>query len=216
MSIPPRDSFENASGSQDWASQQPEGDRSWATPDPSKDPANPYGRSDLFGDAAPAVQAFPAAPPTGPQPAPGDPYAAQGFPATPGYPAAPQANPYAQPYAVGPQYGPPYGQPMPQQPYPQQFTPYGAPTYQAPPARGLSITGMVLGIASVLFGWVFFLPPIAGVVFSILGLIKEPRGKGMAITGLILSGLGVLFWLFLVFVGGWWSDVTPYSDGFDA
>ncbi|WP_394163190.1 DUF4190 domain-containing protein [Galactobacter valiniphilus] len=226
MSIPSRDSFENTPESADWA-QQPEGDRSWAVQDPANDPANPYGRSALFGDAAadpyaapaadpyaapapPAADAFPVAPPAAPYAAQADPFAAPAFPTAPG--AAPlQSNPYAQPY---PQQVP-YGQQIPQQPYPPQFAPYGAPIYQAPPARGLSITGMVLGIASMgLFLWAFLVPPVVGLIFSILGLIKEPRGKGMAITGLILSGLGLILW-FLVVIGsgGWfWSDYSSYSD----
>lgn len=226
MSIPSRDSFENTPESADWA-QQPEGDRSWAVQDPANDPANPYGRSALFGDAVadpyaapaadpyapPAADAFPTAPPAAPYPAQADPFAAPAFPTTPG--ATPmQSNPYAQPYAAPQQYGLPYGQPMVQQPYPQQYAPFGAPVYQAPPARGLSITGMVLGIASVgLFMWAFLLPPLAGLVFSIIGLIKEPQGKGMAITGLILSGAGLLFWLLLMLGGGWfWSDYSSYND----
>ncbi len=208
MSIPSRDSFENPQESADWA-QQPEGDRSWAVPDPSNDPANPYGRSALFGDAAADPYAAPAAPY-----AAADPYASQTFPVAPGNPV-PQANPYAQPFASPQQYGLPYGQPMAQQPYPQQYAPYGAPMYQAPPARGLSITGMVLGIASVgLFMWAFLLPPLAGLVFSIIGLIKEPQGKGMAITGLILSGAGLLFWLLLMLGGGvaFWNDSSTFND----
>lgn len=224
MSIPPRDSFEQPSDAGDWASAQPQGDRSWAAKERANDPANPYGRSALFGDATasdpgtPAAAEAPAAPaPSTPNPyvlaAPAAPYgsvtpAAPAAPGNPYPPAVPYAQPGQAPHGQQPyaQQLPPYGRPYQQQIYPA----YGAPVYAAPARRGMSITGMVLGIVSVLFAWVFVVPPVVGLVFSILGMIREPRGKGMAITGLILNGLCVGLWLIALFTGG----ASAFSNGF--
>lgn len=85
-------------------------------------------------------------------------------------------------------------------------TPYGVPVYQAPgfayapqPARGLSITALVLGGCSFLFAWVFVVVPIIGLVFGFIALKREPAGKSMAIVGLVASALGVL-WVLLFYL----------------
>lgn len=77
---------------------------------------------------------------------------------------------------------------------------YGVPVYRAPayaalpqPARGLSITALVLGICSVVFAWTLVVVPILGIVFGFIALRREPAGKTMAIVGLIASGVGLLF-----------------------
>lgn len=65
----------------------------------------------------------------------------------------------------------------------------------------LALTGMILGIVSITFGLCccYGLPfNIAGIVFSIIGLVqvkKNPElysGRGMAIAGLILSLLSIV------------------------
>ncbi|TQL46783.1 uncharacterized protein DUF4190 [Homoserinimonas aerilata] len=66
---------------------------------------------------------------------------------------------------------------------------------QAPP-RGLSVTSMVLGLASILFGFTF-LVPLGALIFGIVGLKKEPAGRGMAITGIVIGALFMLFWVLL-------------------
>lgn len=85
-------------------------------------------------------------------------------------------------------------------------TSYGVPVYRAPsyaaapqPQRGLSITALVLGLCSAVFGWTLVVVPLIGIVFGVLALRREPAGKGMAATGLIASGLGVL-WIVLFYV----------------
>jgi hypothetical protein len=107
--------------------------------------------------------------------------------------------------APAPQYGPPvryapapqYGQ-APVAPVYAQPVGYVAPVYAyAPPPRGLSITSMVLGLGSILFGWTF-LVPIGAVIFGIIGLRREPAGKGFALTGLIAGGVILLGWILLV------------------
>ncbi|PJJ65472.1 DUF4190 domain-containing protein [Compostimonas suwonensis] len=123
-------------------------------------------------------------------------------PAQPIAPAQPSAQP-AQQYGqqpsapVQPQYAQPYGQ----APYGQ--APYGqAPYVQAqftvvqPQPKGLSITSLVLGLVSILFGFTFLLP-IGAVVFGIIGVRKEPAGRGMSVTGIILGGLCLLGWIVL-------------------
>lgn len=92
----------------------------------------------------------------------------------------------------------PYPQPVqPSAPYAQHPGAYGA-AYQAQPYRppgpkGMSITSMILGIASFFFGWTF-LVPIAGLILGFIGLRKEPDGKGFAITGVVLNGIMLLAW----------------------
>ena len=67
-----------------------------------------------------------------------------------------------------------------------------------PKTNGFAIAGFVLGICSVLFGWIccFNITSVLGLVFSIIGLCqtagKKNSGKGLAIAGLVLSILAVL------------------------
>lgn len=106
------------------------------------------------------------------------------------------ANPGQQ--APTPSYAPPGGyQAPPSAPV------HGSPVFVMRPAepKGLSITSMILGIASFLFGWTF-LVPVLGLVFGIIGLRKEPAGKGFAWTGIALSGLMLLGWLVLILTVG--------------
>lgn len=80
--------------------------------------------------------------------------------------------------------------PAPDQLFPQQ--PYGVPVVVAPP-KGLSITGLVLGIASMLGFSYTGLVPIAGIIVSAIAMNKEPAGKPMAIWGLVLSIASIVF-----------------------
>lgn len=83
------------------------------------------------------------------------------------------------------------------QPYAGGQAPYGD-----APARGLSITSLVLGVASVFLG-LTFLVPIAGIVTGVMARKREPEGRIMALWGIWLSVamlvLGILLW---VTVGG--------------
>lgn len=143
--------------------------------------------------AAPAVPP-PAAAPAAPAPA-----------AAPGYqpPADPPASPYAQPgqptYATAqPAAG--YGQPAygqagyGQAGYGQAGygQPYG---YAAQPPKGLSITSMVLGLVSVVFG---FLPALAAVITGHIASKREPHGRGFWLTGIIAGYLVLGFWLLIL------------------
>lgn len=84
----------------------------------------------------------------------------------------------------------PTGYPAPPQP--------GHPLVYAPqPPRGMSVASMVLGLASIVFGFTFLLPLI-GFILGIVGLRRDPAGRGMAVTGLILNGLFVVGWTLLI------------------
>lgn len=101
------------------------------------------------------------------------------------------------PEQPGPAYAPQPSYMQPATPvYPQQVV-VG---YQPGPPKGLSVTSMILGLVSILFGFTF-LVPVVGLILGIVGLRKEPAGRGMAIAGLVLNGLFVLGWaLVIIFV----------------
>lgn len=67
------------------------------------------------------------------------------------------------------------------------------PVYIAPP-KALSVTALVLGLASIVFGFTF-LVPLGALIFGIVGLKREPAGRGMAIVEIVIGGLFMLFWL---------------------
>ncbi len=62
-----------------------------------------------------------------------------------------------------------------------------------PPKNGCAIAGLVLSCLSffVSFGWIFLAMGVAGLILSIMGLVKsksmEKRGKKAAIAGIVLS-----------------------------
>ena len=61
------------------------------------------------------------------------------------------------------------------------------------PPKSASITSMVLGLVSIVMGFTFFLP-LLGLIFSFVGLAKEPAGRVYAIVGLLLNGFFILMW----------------------
>lgn len=109
----------------------------------------------------------------------------------------PQASPYAQqfPNPQGPQYAAPtYYQ--------------GGPGYMEANSgpRGLSLTSMIIGLASLVVGFGFLLiPQIVGVILGHLGLGREnPQGRAFAVTGLITNYLALLIFgglYALMFIG---------------
>ena len=75
----------------------------------------------------------------------------------------------------------------------------------APAATGglhspLSLTSLVLGIASVALSFTFVVP-IVGVVLGLLGRRREPEGRTMALIGIISSGVMLLGSVVLLVVG---------------
>lgn len=126
------------------------------------------------------------------------PPAQPGYPQQPGYqqPGYPQQSPYQQPG-----YQQQYGQPVYQQTV--VYTSY------QPQPKGFSVTSLVLGIASVLFGFTF-LVPIGAVIFGIVGIRREPTAKGMSITGLILGAVMLVGWIILLVL---WLSLAFWAVG---
>ena len=93
-------------------------------------------------------------------------------------------------------------QPVPPHPVQYQqngYSPYNAPiayqpVYATRPSTGLSVTALVLGLASILFGFTF-LVPLGALIFGIIALKREPTGKGMATAGVVIGAAFMLFWL---------------------
>jgi hypothetical protein len=59
---------------------------------------------------------------------------------------------------------------------------------QAAPSSPLSITSLVLGLASIFAGWTF-LAPIAGLVTGVMALSREPQSRTMAIWGIVINAV---------------------------
>jgi hypothetical protein len=69
------------------------------------------------------------------------------------------------------------------------YAAYAAPTATTQPeSKTLSITSLVLGLASIVFSWTF-VAPIAGLVVGILALKQEPASKTMAVWGIVLNSV---------------------------
>ncbi|WP_051389379.1 DUF4190 domain-containing protein [Arthrobacter sp. 35W] len=198
----------------------PPGPTPGPTPEPTQAPTPGQSAGPFFGDAPTDPYAKPAydapVPPANPYGAPEasaqppvDPYGQQPYGQQPADPQAPYGQqPYGQPGQPGPYGQQPYAQqpaPYGQQPYAQQ--PYGQPAYYAPASTGpkaLSITSMVLGLASLVLGFGFLiLPQIAGIITGHMAMKKEaPQGKAFYLTGLISSYLAlvgyVLVWVLII------------------
>ena len=69
----------------------------------------------------------------------------------------------------------------------------------APQPKTLSLTSMILGIASFIGFGFLILPQIAAIITGHLGYRREmPQGKGFAIAGLVLG-----YFCLLVYAVGW-------------
>lgn len=67
--------------------------------------------------------------------------------------------------------------------------------------NGIGTAGFVMALIALFFGWVPFfgwLLWVLGLVFSIIGMFKKPRG--LAVAGLIISFIGIIL-LILLFLG---------------
>ena len=127
----------------------------------------------------------------------------------PGYGQQPPP-PYGQPYPQQPYGQQPYGQqPYPQQPYPQQPYPPqpGYPQYHQPftgyaaPNHPKATTALVLGLISVVGGFMCVLPVLASPFAWVTGVkarreIRESNGQlagdGMATAGMVLGIIGTV------------------------
>lgn len=107
-----------------------------------------------------------------------------------------------QPYCGAPQQPQfvaqtPYGAPAP--------PPYGVPYPQPRRSNGIGTAGFVITLVNMLLGFIpvvnflcFILWPL-GLILSIIGMLKSPRG--LAIAGFVLSLLGVIVVLFFFMLG---------------
>ncbi|MCU1507530.1 MAG: putative rane protein [Microbacteriaceae bacterium] len=93
---------------------------------------------------------------------------------------------------------------------------YASPTFAPPPPTGLSITSFVLGLVSIFFGFIFFVP-LVGLVLGILAVKREPTARGFAVAGIWINAvmlglvvLGVVVIVILVAVFGAFS--LPYMN----
>jgi hypothetical protein len=124
---------------------------------------------------------------------------------------APPDGGFGPPAGNAPQYfpSPAYAPHVPHAPHAQyapQLYPAG---YYGPPmlrarTSGVAVTGMVLGILSLLFFWAWLLGPllsVMGIVFSAIGMSQGSKpgwtGTGMAIAGLVCSLITAVIWVFL-------------------
>ena len=102
------------------------------------------------------------------------------------------------------QQDPPFERPAAQHPAPYGVPPVAPATATAAPSTPFSLTSLILGVTSVFFG-LTVIAPVAGLVFGILGLRREPTGRTLAIWGIVLNsvmiGLVALFVVALLFLG---------------
>lgn len=108
-------------------------------------------------------------------------------------------NPNNPPYNNPPQYNQQstYGHPQyPGAPYPPAPQPYYGPQPQVvirPKTNAMGTAGFVLALLAWIFCWVPVVDVILwilGLIFSVIGLFKAPRG--LAIAGTVLSLLSIL------------------------
>ena len=100
------------------------------------------------------------------------------------------------------------GQPYfgtPQQPQFAAQTPYGVPYPQPRRSNGIGTAGFVVTLVNMVLGFIPFVNFLCiilwplGLILSIIGMLKSPRG--LAIAGFVLSLLGVILLLILLMIG---------------
>jgi hypothetical protein len=175
---------------------------------PSETPFDPYrfGKPDhpIPAEYAPPGYTGPVIPPAG-----AGPYAQPNPWAPPGeQPDNPFSNPPGTPYGG---YQQPYQYPTTPPPGPYGYGPPPPPYHgygQPRAGNGKAVAGLVLGILSILFFWLFFFDGIfviLGLIFSILGISESKLpgagGRGMAVAGLVCTIIGaILATIFTVLV----------------
>ena len=102
--------------------------------------------------------------------------------------------------------------PVPQQPVYQAPPVPVAPVYPAPaapsiPGKGLGITGMVLGIVSLVFFCVFYIGLPCAIIGLVLSIVSASKAKavgqknGMATAGVICSAISIGLGLIVILLG---------------
>jgi len=115
-----------------------------------------------------------------------------------------------------PQQPPGYGQPQPSGPIPNSGS------YQPPPHQRTGFTRQIFNpamykqpgsgswaaasLALAIIGWVLCLGPITwplSIIFGLVGMIGNKRGKGLSFAGVLISGLGVGSFIALIASGAY-------------
>ncbi|MBV8528887.1 MAG: DUF4190 domain-containing protein [Candidatus Dormibacteraeota bacterium] len=124
--------------------------------------------------------------------------------------------------------GPPQPPPgnYPQQPgYPPGYPPYGGQPYYIPQSNGIAVAAGVVGIISLLGGFVPFVDflsipgAIVAIILGIIGLQRANRmggtSRGMAITGIVTGSVAlVLVTVFIVFVFTYFANhLNDFRNG---
>ncbi|MWV49461.1 hypothetical protein GRS96_09265 [Rathayibacter sp. VKM Ac-2803] len=71
------------------------------------------------------------------------------------------------------------------------------------------MTSLILGVTSVFFG-LTVIAPVAGLVFGILGLRREPAGRTLAIWGIVLNALMIGFVALLIVGIAFFGLLIPF------
>lgn len=123
------------------------------------------------------------------------------IPATPQAPTDPQINVQPPVYNVQPPVNPQINQPGPHS-----------------SSNGLAIAGLVCGILSLAFCWVWYLGiplAICGIVFGVLGMKKaEPNKRGMAIAGLVCGIVGLALCIVIIACVAAWISSLSYGSNY--
>jgi hypothetical protein len=84
---------------------------------------------------------------------------------------------------------------------------YYGPPMMVQKTNGMAVTGMVIGILSLVLFWASLLGmllAVLGIIFSSIGISQCGKtgqaGKGMAIAGLVCSLIAAAFWVAVVII----------------
>ncbi|MDE7082810.1 MAG: DUF4190 domain-containing protein [Clostridia bacterium] len=78
--------------------------------------------------------------------------------------------------------------------------------------NGFALAGMICAIVGIIGGnWIWCIPSIVGLIFSIIGFVKVKEfksGYGFALAGIIVGALGLLIWLIIWGAIAWASWIN--------
>lgn len=71
------------------------------------------------------------------------------------------------------------------------------PVVQSAEVGGFAITSFVLGVASILSGWFFFVP-LTGLIFGILSRNRQEGNRTLCTWGIVLNSVMLVIWLLIL------------------
>ena len=86
------------------------------------------------------------------------------------------------------------GWPQPQQPQ------YGPSARQDDGPKGFAITGMVLGIVSLVIPYGGIITAILAIIFAAVSRHRNDAGRGMAIAGLVFGIVALALWMIVIII----------------